>query len=94
MATPSSILAWEIPWTEELQWATVHWVAKSWTRLKWLSTHSESLSSTVKVQTACILLKLPPLPFLLSCPCSPPSQQRVLLATLWRTWRLSDCHAM
>ena len=30
MATRSSILAWDMPWTEEL-WATVHAVAKSWT---------------------------------------------------------------
>ena len=30
MATCSSILAWEIIWTEE---ATVHEIAKSWTRL-------------------------------------------------------------
>ena len=27
MATHSSILAWEIPWTEEPGWATVHGVA-------------------------------------------------------------------
>ena len=27
----SSILAWEIPWTEELAGATAHGVAKSWT---------------------------------------------------------------
>ena len=27
----SSILAWEIPWTEELGGATAHGVAKSWT---------------------------------------------------------------
>ena len=32
-ATHSSILAWEIPWTEEPGKATVHGVAKSWTRL-------------------------------------------------------------
>ena len=32
MATHFSILAWKIPWTEEL-WATVHGVAKSQTRL-------------------------------------------------------------
>ena len=32
MATDSIILAWEIPWTEEL-WTTVHGVANSWTRL-------------------------------------------------------------
>ena len=40
MATHSSILTWRIPWTEEPNWwATVHGVAKSWTRLKWLSMH-------------------------------------------------------
>ena len=31
MATHSSILAWEIPWTEEPWWAIVHGVAKSQT---------------------------------------------------------------
>ena len=33
LATHSSILAWKIPWTEETGRATVHGVAKSWTRL-------------------------------------------------------------
>ena len=33
MATHSSILAWRIPWTEELGGAKVHGVAKSQTRL-------------------------------------------------------------
>ena len=33
MATYPSILAWRIPWTEEPEWATVHGVAKSQTRL-------------------------------------------------------------
>ena len=33
MATHSSILALRIPWTEEPERATVHGVAKSWTRL-------------------------------------------------------------
>ena len=37
MATHSSILAWEIPWTEEPGGARVHGIAKSWTRL---STHT------------------------------------------------------
>ena len=32
MAIYSSILAWEIPWTEAW-WATVHGVTKSWIRL-------------------------------------------------------------
>ena len=31
MVTPSSILAWEIPWTREAWWATVHGAAKSQT---------------------------------------------------------------
>ena len=39
MATHSSILAWEIPWTEEPGWATVHGVPKNQTRL---GTHAES----------------------------------------------------
>ena len=33
MATPSSILAWKIPWTEEPGTTIVHGVAKSWTQL-------------------------------------------------------------
>ena len=33
MATHSSILAWEISWTEEAGKATVHGVANSWTQL-------------------------------------------------------------
>ena len=33
MATHSSILTWRIPW-RAAWWATVHRVAKSWTRLK------------------------------------------------------------
>ena len=33
MATHSSILAWRIPWTEELGWATVHGVTYNQTRL-------------------------------------------------------------
>ena len=33
MATHSNILAWKIPWTEELGGAVVHGVTKSWIRL-------------------------------------------------------------
>ena len=33
MATHSSLLAWSIPWTEELGGATVHGITKSWTLL-------------------------------------------------------------
>ena len=36
MATHSSVLAWKMPWTDELAGATVHGVAQSQTRL---STH-------------------------------------------------------
>ena len=38
MATHSSILAWEIPWTEAW-WVTVHGVAKSKTQLS-MHTHA------------------------------------------------------
>ena len=34
MGTHSSILAWRIPMNKGAWWATVHWVAKSWTQLK------------------------------------------------------------
>ena len=33
MATHSSILAWEIPWTEKSGGLQVHGVTKNWTRL-------------------------------------------------------------
>ena len=38
VATHSSIIAWRIPWTEEPGLTTVHWVEKSWTQQKQLST--------------------------------------------------------
>ena len=38
-ATHSNILAWEISMDRGASWATVHKVAKSWTRLKRHSTH-------------------------------------------------------
>ena len=40
MATHSSILAWRIPWTEEPGGPQSTGSTKSWTRLKWLSTHT------------------------------------------------------
>ena len=40
MATHSSILPWSIPMDRGDWWATVHRVAKSRTRLTWLSTHA------------------------------------------------------
>ena len=47
IATHSSILAWEIPWTE----ATVYGVTKSWTRLKRLSSSSSSMSPKMLRET-------------------------------------------
>ena len=40
MATHSSILAWRIPMDRGASRATVHRIAKSWTRLKQLSMHT------------------------------------------------------
>ena len=34
MATHSSILAWRIPMDREARWDAVHWIEKSWTRLR------------------------------------------------------------
>ena len=42
MATHSSILAWRIPWTENLLDRGVHGVTKSQTQLKQLRTHAHS----------------------------------------------------
>ena len=44
MAPHSSILAWRIPWTVQCgpYWATVQWVTKSQTWLKWLSMHVQA----------------------------------------------------
>jgi len=39
MATHSSILSWRIQMDRGKRKATVHGAAKSWTQLKWLSTH-------------------------------------------------------
>ena len=40
MATHSSILAWEIPWTEEPGGATVHGVAKELDTTEWLNNNA------------------------------------------------------
>ena len=45
MTTHSSILAWRIPMDREAWRATVHWVIKSWTRLKRLSTHTHAANN-------------------------------------------------
>ena len=42
MAIHSSILAWWISWTEECGRVQLYRVAKHWTQLKWLSTHTFS----------------------------------------------------
>ena len=49
MASYSSILAWRTPWTGAWQ-ATVHRVAKNWTRLKHLSMqNTEILLETLEI---------------------------------------------
>ena len=40
IATHSSVLAWRIPMEKGAWWDTAHRVAKSWTRLKWISMHT------------------------------------------------------
>ena len=48
MYTRSSILAWRIPWTERsLVGHIVHRVERSWTWLKWLSTHAHNLYQAI-----------------------------------------------
>ena len=60
MATHSSTLAWKIPWTEEPGGATVHGVAKSWTRLSDLTSfHFESLKLVWSCFFLLVLLLLP-----------------------------------
>ena len=49
MASHSSILAWRIPMDRGAWQATVHGVAKSWTRLKRLSMHTHMLSLVISV---------------------------------------------
>ena len=51
MATHSSILAWEIPWTEEP--GIIHRPAKSQTRLKWLRTLTLILRSVQILWKTC-----------------------------------------
>ena len=52
MATHSSILAWEIPRTEEPdRLHTVHEVTKSQTQLKWLSMHSRTYILITKISS-------------------------------------------
>ena len=45
----SSTLAWKIPWTEEPGGLQFNRVAKSWTRLTQLSTHTHILIGLKKV---------------------------------------------
>ena len=50
MASHSSILAWEISWTEELDGVTRHGVVKNWTWLsKWACTHNHGGSWDIAV---------------------------------------------
>ena len=49
MATPSSILAWRTPWTEEPR-GLQSMVSQSWTELKQLSTHASILLAGKDIQ--------------------------------------------
>ena len=53
MATQSSILAWKIPWTEELGQAPVHGVTKSQTQL---SDFTHSLKAVEKTSKHSLVL--------------------------------------
>ena len=53
MATHSSILAWRIPWTEE--WASVHGVTKSRTRLSDSHTPRGTILSSLHILTNLLL---------------------------------------
>ena len=55
MATHSSILVWEIPWTEEPGRLTVHWVTKNWTWLSdWEHTRTTEKAWILKFKDLCI----------------------------------------
>ena len=56
MATYSSILAWRMPWTEKPRGLLVCRVAKSWTKLKRLSTHTSHSNSWFHEQPISFLL--------------------------------------
>ena len=49
-SNPLQYFCLENPMDRGAWWATVHGVAKSWTRLKWLSSKSSSSSSRVNMQ--------------------------------------------
>ena len=51
IATHSSILAWEIPWTRGAWRATVHGEQKSWTRLSGYRTAMTPIRETLKLLT-------------------------------------------
>ena len=106
MATHCSILVWKIPWAEGAWWAMVHRVAKSWTRLKLLSTRAR----IVALQCFCIsfcctmksisyvytyipsLLDLPPTPTLTPIPPIPSrSLQSTELSSLCYTAGPHQC---
>ena len=57
MITHSSILAWRIPWTEELG-RPVHRVAQCWTQMKQLSMHAMCLKSAHFLQPVGLYLSL------------------------------------
>ena len=72
MATYSSVLAWRIPMDRGAWRATVHRVAQSRTRLKWLGTHTHLAAPGVSMPTLAPVM----LSSTVSCiPFSPQSRQ-------------------
>ena len=61
MAPHSSTLAWKIPWTEEVQWAAVHGVAKSRTRLSdfTFTFHFHSLEKEMATHSSVLAWRIP-----------------------------------
>ena len=64
MVTPSNILAWEIPWTEEPDGLQSMGLQKSWTQLKQVSIHATTIwqldggggGLVVKLYLSCVTL--------------------------------------
>ena len=61
MAAHSSTLAWKIPWTEELQWAAVHGVTKSRTRLSdfTFTFHFHALEKEMATHSSVLAWRIP-----------------------------------
>ena len=61
MTIHTTILAWEIPWTKEPCGATVHGVAKSWTRLRdfTFTFHFHALEKEMATHSSVLAWRIP-----------------------------------